>query len=256
MSRSAALSSLHRGLISRVDKAIREYALVEPGDRVLVAVSGGADSLSLVTLLLETRYLARWDLELVPVHVHMGFKPIDHEGLVRMREHLQRLGLELRIYDSQIGPLAHSDFNRANPCFLCARLRRQRLFEIADELGCGKLAFGHHRDDVVQTFFLNLLYSREISTMVPKQDFFGGRFYIIRPLYYVDKWMLQRFAAEQGFPVFESGCPSSGRTERDRLAERIQQLVEGNKQLYDNIFKALHRVKLDYLPRQQPGGFR
>jgi len=243
-------------LISRVDKAIREYRLIEPGDRVLVAISGGADSIGLLTLLLDTRYLADWRLELVPVHLHMGFREPDHEGLRALREYIQRLGLQLRVYESQIGPLAHSDFNRANPCFLCARLRRQRLFEIADELGCNKLAFGHHRDDVIQTFFLNLLYSREISTMVPKQDFFGGRFYVIRPLYYVDKGWLQRFALEQGLPVFDSGCPSTGHTERDRIAARVRELTRGDPRLYENIFKALHRVKLDYLPRQIPGGFR
>ena len=247
---------MHRGLISRVDKAIRDYRLVEPGDRVLVAISGGADSLALLTLLYETRYLADWRLELVPVHIHMGFKDIEHEGLKSVGEYVRRMGFELRVYDSDIGPLAHSDFNRANPCFLCARLRRKRLFEIADELGCNKLAFGHHRDDIVGTFFLNLLYSREISTMVPKQDFFGGRFYVIRPLYYVDERMLKRFAREQSYPVFDSGCPSSGRTERDRIMSVLREITREDPRLLDNVFKALHRVKLDYLPRQMPGGFR
>ena len=249
-------SRLRRAIVSRVDKVCREYNLIEPGDRVLVAVSGGADSFVLLDVLRDVRHLADGRLDILAVHLDLGYKPEPNRDVERLRAFLEEEGIAHRIERTDIGPLAHSDYNRANPCFLCARLRRKRLFEIAQEEGCRKLAYGHHKDDVIATFFLNMLYSRELSTMVPKQDFFRGLFYLIRPLYYVDESLVKKYAAERGYPVFHSGCPTAGRTERDKLGEIVRSFTRDKPQLRENIFKALHRVKLDYLPKQQPGGFR
>ena len=247
---------LHKALLSRVDRAIRDYHLLKPGDRVLVALSGGGDSFSLLRLLDDARYLVGWKADLVPVHIDLGYRQSPTPQIERLEEYLRKRGYHYRIERTDFGPLAHSEYNRANPCFLCARLRRRRLFEIAEEEGCGKIAFGHHKDDVISTFFLNLLYNREISTIMPLQEFFGGKFHVIRPLYYIEKPMLEKFALEQGFPIFGSGCPISGRTERDRLAGLIRQLTLGNPGLRENIFRALYRVKSDYLPRTDGGSTR
>ncbi|NOZ55762.1 MAG: tRNA 2-thiocytidine(32) synthetase TtcA [Calditrichaeota bacterium] len=249
-------SRLRRAIVSRVDKVSREYGLIEPGDRILVALSGGADSFVLLDVLRDVKHLAGGQLDILAVHLDLGYKPEPNPDVEGLRAFLEREEIAHRIERTDIGPLAHSEVNRANPCFLCARLRRKRLFEIAQEEGCRKLAYGHHKDDVIATFFLNLLYSRELSTMVPKQDFFGGLFYLIRPLYYVDESLIKKYAAKRDYPIFDSGCPIAGNTERDKLSEIVRSFTRGRPQLRENIFKALHRVKLDYLPKQQPGGFR
>ena len=131
-----------------------------------------------------------------------------------MRPFCDRLGVHLRAEVTDFGVVSHGPLNRENPCFLCARLRRKRLFEIAAELGCRTLALGHNRDDVIETLFLNICYAGEISTMRPAQDLFKGRFRLIRPLAYADEALIRRFAREQALPVSPNPCPSAGRSRR------------------------------------------
>ena len=120
---------------------------------------------------------------------------------------------------TDFGVVAHSPENRENPCFLCSRLRRKRLFEIADELNCTKLALGHHKDDIIETLFMNMCYAGEISTMKPSQSFFEGKFTVIRPLAYADEdsiaglrvpWDFQNLSILAQPPVY----PKGGRSRR------------------------------------------
>ncbi|MHB8093247.1 MAG: tRNA lysidine(34) synthetase, partial [Syntrophales bacterium] len=150
-------------------------------------------------------------------------------------------------------PLSHSDYNRKNPCFLCSRLRRKRIFEIAEEHGCNKIAFAHHRDDIIETLLINIFYGREISTMVPDQPIFGGKLHIIRPLAYLKEELVKKFAAEQGFPVIEELCPTSPVSRRRYIKEMLKKLAEENPQINENIWKSMGHVKTDYLPANLGG---
>ena len=143
--------------------------------------------------------------------------------------------------------MGHSEQNRENPCFLCSRLRRKRLFEIADELGCNKLALGHTKDDIIETLFLNICYAGEISTMIPSQTFFKGRFTVIRPLAFVDEDLTRRFAREQKFPYFINPCPSAGVSKRHEIKSILNKRYKSNRKIKGNIFRAMSNVKNEYL---------
>ena len=144
-----------------------------------MAVSGGKDSLSLLWLLRERLRWVPQPYELIAVHLDMGFpgsRPLAVEAFCR------NLGIPFHCEQTDYGVRAHGPGNRENPCFLCARLRRRHLFEMAHSLKCAKLALGHNQDDIIETFFLNIFFGGQISTMVPRQVFFKGALTLIRPL--------------------------------------------------------------------------
>jgi tRNA 2-thiocytidine biosynthesis protein TtcA len=218
--------------------------MIRDGDRLALGVSGGADSLTLLWLLAERRTRVPVRYTLHAVYVDPGFEGGAAEALTPFCE---RLGVPLRIEWTDYGRIGHSPENRENPCFLCARLRRKRLFEVADELGCGTLALGHNKDDVIETLFLNMCYAGEISTMLPAMELFGGRFRLIRPLAYAEAGIIRRFAREQRMPVSANPCPSSGTSERAEIKGLLENLYRHNRKIKGNIFRALHHVRADYL---------
>ena len=229
---------------SLMGKAIHRYGLIQEGDRILVGVSGGKDSLSLLHLLNERRKRVSITYELIPVHIDMGFGSGRQESL---RNFFETKGLSYCIEETQIGELAHSRENRENPCFLCSWERRKLIFKTAHRLHCNKIAFGHHKDDIIETFLLNLFYSAEISTMLPMQTMFKGEMTIIRPLALIEEKKIERFAREMELPIVPSGCPSSGSTKRKEIKELIASLEKKNTKIKGNIFRSLSNVKLDYL---------
>jgi tRNA 2-thiocytidine biosynthesis protein TtcA len=132
-------------------------------------------------------------------------------------------------------------------CFWCSWNRRKALFEAANKLGCNKVALGHHKDDIIQTFLLNLVFQGEISTMSPKQELFGGKIVLIRPLAYVEEKGCERFAKENNFPLPHCSCPNAGKTQRDKVAKLIKQIEKMSPNFKTNIFRSLQRIKREYL---------
>ena len=218
--------------------------MLQDGDRIVVGISGGADSLTMMWVLAERLPRIPINFELYPVHIDPGFAGGFSASL---KSFSANSGFPLRVEHTDYGILGHSAVNRENPCFLCSRLRRKRLFEIANELGCNKLALGHNKDDIIETLFLNICYAGEISTMVPSQKFFKGRFTVIRPLAYADEDLIRAFAGEQGFPEFVNPCPSANHSKRQEIKAVLKQLYHSNKKIKGNIFRAMSRVKVDYL---------
>ena len=225
-------------------KALHSRDMIRDGDHVMVAVSGGKDSLSLLWLLNERSRRVPIAYKVTAVHVDPGFGA--HSG-ERMEAFFLSHGFDHRIIKSNFGPLAHSAENRENPCFLCSRLRRKTLFELAAELGCNKIAFGHHKDDVIETFFLNVFYGASISTMAPVQTFFNGRLCIIRPLFMIDQVMIRRYAEWMGWPHIPLGCPTAGSSKREEIRSMLNSFYESNKKVKGNIFHALQNVRQEYL---------
>ena len=218
--------------------------MLRDGDRVVVGVSGGQDSLTLMWLLQERLARVPIDYQLFPVYIDPGFDAGFGE---KLESDCRQMGFSLRVEYTDYGVVAHSPVNRENPCFLCSRLRRKRLFEIAEELGCRKLALGHNRDDIIETLFLNMCYAGEISTMQPSQPFFGGRYTVIRPLAYADEDHIRRFARDQAFPGYVNPCPSAGHSKRQEIKALLSSLYRGNRKVKGNIFRAMHHVKPEYL---------
>jgi len=157
-----------------VGKALHRYEMISDGNRILVGLSGGKDSLTLLWILNERKNRVPINYELFPVYIDLGFEGGFRDAL---KIYCQNLGYNLRVENTDYGIIGHSPQNRENPCFLCSRLRRKRLFEIAGELGCEKVALGHNKDDIIETLFLNICYAGEISTMLPSQIFFPGKVY-------------------------------------------------------------------------------
>jgi tRNA 2-thiocytidine biosynthesis protein TtcA len=234
-----------------LEKAIMEYAMIEEGDRVLVGVSGGMDSLALLDLLNTPMvYIPRFSI--LAVNIDPGFDET-YRDYDLLESYLSQRGYGYIMEKTDIGPLSHSDYNKKNPCFLCSRLRRKRIFEIAGEKECNKIALAHHKDDIIETLLINLFYGREISTMMPKQTVFGGKMHIIRPLAYIGEELVKKYGKEQGFPAIENRCPTSKTSRRVYVKNLLKELEKENKDIRENIYKALRHVKMDYLPSKNKG---
>ena len=226
-------------------KAIHTRNMIEHGDHILVAVSGGKDSLSLLWLLRERIRRIPIEYDITAVHVDPGFGANSAD---EMKSFFSEHGFEHRIIKSNCGPRAHSPENRENPCFLCSNLRRKALFEMAGELNCNKIAFGHHKDDLIETFFLNVFYGASVSTMLPVQEFFGGKLTGIRPLYMIDENRIRKYATSMGWSTVDLGCPTAGSSKREDVKNMLRQFYRTNKKIKGNIFHALQNVKPEYLP--------
>jgi len=236
-----------RALTARVDRAVREYRMLQPGDRLLVAVSGGADSMALLQILSSRITLYAAGSSLRAVYVDLGFGAAAEARCQTMRDYWHSLGVSGRILHTTIGPLAHSEVNRENPCFLCSRIRRKHLFATAERFQCNKIALGHHKDDLIETLLLNMLFNREISTSPPMLSVHGGRYHLIRPLLYVEETMVKAYAAECRVPVFGQECPSDGASKRQEIKEWLAALEQTHPGCRENLFQAMRRVKKDYL---------
>jgi len=238
-------SYTYKRLNRKLGQALNRYGMIADGDRIALGLSGGKDSWALLWLLNDLRRRAPIDFELFPVYIDPGFN--GGPG-AEIAAHGRRLGFDVRIEHTDDGLMAHSDVNRENPCFLCARLRRKRLFEIAEELGCRKLALAHHKDDLIETLFLNIFYGGEISTMVPRQPFFNGKLVVIRPLALADEDTLAYFSREMQWPIKANPCPSAGTSKRAEIKAMLQQMYRRNHKIRGNIFRAMRHVKSEYLP--------
>ena len=225
-------------------KAIHRFGLIEDGDRILVGVSGGKDSLTLLHLLNERRKRVPIRYELIPVHIDLGFNSGRTEIL---KDFFESRGLSYQIEFTDIGKRANSSENRENPCFLCSWERRKRLFYLAQHFKCNKIALGHHQDDIIETFLLNIFYSAEISTMLPLQTLFKGKITLIRPLALIEEKKIERFAKEMSLPFGPGGCPVSGKTKRKEVKELIETLEKKNRKIRGNIFRSLSNIKMEYL---------
>lgn len=228
----------------RVGRAMHDYEMLSDGDRVLLAVSGGIDSLSLAWVLSHWHKKAPISYTLEAVTVDHGFWK-DVEGAVSPQE---SIGLQL----AQMGlnytvERAWDVDEKERSCFQCARNRRSQLFDIARQRGFNKVALGHHKDDLVETFFLNVLYSGNISTMVPRQDLFEGRLAIIRPLAYLEKKEVEEIGKAAGLLPVDNLCPLADLTNREKVRTILDDIYKQAPDAKRSIFSALSNVREGYL---------
>jgi len=229
------------GLSKKVGKAMAEYAMLDENDRILVAVSGGKDSFTLLEILKQRQAFVPIPHSLVAVHIDMGYKCI-HPKIVE--QYFQDKGYEYHI--EKIDILKETPREEIT-CFWCSWNRRKALFQVADRLGCTKIALGHHKDDIIQTFFLNLIFQGEISAMKPKQELFDGKITLIRPLAYVEEHQTIRFAQERNFPIPHCRCPNAATSKRKAVSEIITQMEKMSPQFKTNIYRSMQRIKTEYL---------
>jgi len=224
-------------LLKRVNKAIRDYDMIQDGDRVAVAVSGGKDSLTLLKLLNLRRRTAPERYELVAINVQADYQCLGHLPSQELEGLFELEGVEYSIERVNILGEGGQDPD----CFWCSWNRRKAIFLATDRLGCNKVAFGHHADDVAQTTLLNLFYQGRLETMEPRVEFFGGRITLIRPLVYVPEKEIARFAEACGFPSPSRRCPRSASSKRTRMGELLRAIEEECPQVKANLLRAIQR---------------
>ncbi len=237
-------TGLKKKINHAVGRAMHDYNMVSNNGRVLVGVSGGKDSLVMLSILSSLRKRAPIQFEIIPVYIDPGFPDSFSDELKQyVEEHYGPLIVDY----TDSGVLAHSDKNTENPCFLCSRLRRKRLFEIAKHTNCQKIALGHNKDDIIETLFINIFYAGKIGTMKPRQSFFNGTLDIIRPLSYVEETEIISFGEQTGLPVFVNNCPSANISKRSEVRQMLEAMYKKNNHIKGNIFRAMRNVATDYL---------
>ncbi len=244
---AGAPRSLLKPLARRVGRAIREFRLIEDGDRILCAMSGGKDSYAMLYLLDHLRRRAPVTFELVAVTVDQGYRGFKTDVLERYFKekgyayHIERTNIAEVIDDSM--PLGDTQ------CSMCARLRRGVLYRLAPDLGCNKIALGHHADDLLETLLMSQFFNGEICSMPPLLKSRDGRNTVIRPLCYVWEQEIVRFVAEVGFPVICCACPACGDTslKRKQMKVLLQRLESEHAGIKASLLHALSNVKTDHL---------
>ena len=230
----------------RLGRAMHDYQMFDHGDRILIGASGGLDSLVLTWILQVWQRKAPIRFRLVVVHLDMEPDGTDPgKAAVRTRTLVETMGLACIVEPASFVPPATGI--PKDCCHRCARSRRQQLFTLARKLDCTKVALGHHQDDLIETFFLNLTSGGNLSTMLPRQDLFEGRLSLVRPLAYLKKSEIIALATRIGLQETGIPCPLASRTRRSRirtLLALVYRMFPGSR---EHIFAALGNVRTDYL---------
>jgi len=247
-------NKLAKRLRRQVGDAIADYRMVEEGDKVMVCLSGGKDSYGLLDVLLALREKAPVSFDLVAVNLDQKQPGFPAQVLP---DYLSRLGVPFRIVEQD----TYSVVKRVLPegktlCSLCSRLRRGVLYRVAGELGATKIALGHHRDDILATFFLNLYFGGKLKAMPPKLKSDDGRHIVIRPLAYVKEDDLAAYAAEKGFPIIPCNlCGSQEHLQRRQVREQLRQWESQFPGRVESILRALTDVRPSHLLDRKLFGF-
>lgn len=240
-----------RNVLSRyAARAIGVFDMFSPGDKVVIGLSGGADSLVLVDIIhrLTQRWKMMREISFTSVMIDPGFFPLESKKEEQIRKFCDNREIKFMLVEKhQIKQALQNPSHPFPPCFTCSRMRRKALLEVARDLGAGKIALAHHRDDLLETFLLNILFSRNISAFVPKQELFKGMFYIVRPLILIDEKRIKEYAKLRNFPIVEKNCPYVGNTKRQFVRQVLEDLEVKQKGIKDAIFRSLFHIRKDYL---------
>lgn len=239
------IKTYRKHIWARFIQSINEFELLQDGDRIAVAISGGKDSLILAKCMQEVANYGKQDIELEFLAMDPGYRPEIRELLEKNCEHL---GIQVKIFDSDVFEVADK-LAQDNPCYMCARMRRGFLYGKAEELGCNKLALGHHFNDVIETTMLNVLCSANFMTMMPKlkADNFEDM-EIIRPLYYVKEKDIIRWMNNTKLTPLDCACTVSAKeigSKREEIKQLIQKLGETFADVDMSIFRSAQNVNMD-----------
>ena len=235
----------HKKLFTPFAKAINTYEMLSPHDRVAVCISGGKDSMLLAKLFQELKRHRKFDFDLTFLVMDPGYSPANRQ---KIEDNAAALSVPITVFDSDIfGAVYHID---KNPCYLCARMRRGYLYAKAKELGCNKIALGHHYDDVIETILMGMLYGAQVQTMMPKlhsTNFEGME--LIRPMYLIREEDIIRFWETHGACRFTEAVAAEEEdaesvSKRKVVKQLIAKLKEENPYVEGNIFKSVENVNL------------
>ena len=224
-------------LLSYVRRAVDDYNMIEEGDKIAVGVSGGKDSIAMLYALAEMRrfYPKKYDIEAITVSLSLGSP--DYSSI------------------QKLGEIVFEGRKEENPCSLCAKMRKGALNNAADELGCNKVALGHNKNDVIETFLMSLIFEGRISCFSPVSFLERKKLYSIRPLIYVAEYEAKSFARSLDTLIVKNPCPASGNTKRQEIKELILSLNKTYPNLSQKIFGAITRGLPDWNLNNDRGDF-
>ena len=237
----------HKELFSKFAKAINEYDLIEPNDKIAVCISGGKDSMLLAKLFQELKRHNKFDFELVFLVMNPGYKK---ENAELIKENAELMGVPITVFESEI--FSSVEHIEKSPCYICARMRRGYLYSKAKELGCNKIALGHHYDDVIETILMGMLYGAQVQTMMPKihsSNFEGME--LIRPMYLIREKDIIRWRDYNELRFLQCACKFTedcadevAESKRQEIKRLIAELEKQDSQIPGNIFKSVENVNL------------
>ena len=250
-----ALEKLQARLTKRFHKACADYGLIADGDHILIGLSGGKDSLALVEFLGRRARIHKPHFRVTALHVRVKERDY-HTDLSYLEQFCAEARVPLLIRDVEIGEKTPSLQGRSgeatSPCFLCSWYRRKTLFNVAQELGCNKIAFGHHKDDVVQTLLMNLLFAGSFATMPPLLQLDKMPLQIIRPLCLLREEEIRRYAEMKGYEKQTKLCPFEHVSARTKVKDLLAQMEQLNPDAVSTLYNATTNIKAEYLPSLNP----
>lgn len=230
-------------LLSYMRRAVTDYNMIENGDRVAVGVSGGKDSVALCIGLERLRRFLGVEFTVAAITIDpcFGDRETDYTPL---HELFAQWGIEYSIKRTNIGPVVFDVRHEEHPCSLCARMRRGALHDEAKRLSCNKIALGHHQDDALETFFMNLFHEGRLGLFSPVTYLSRKDLTMVRPLVYAPEAIVSSAARREGLPIVKSECPVDGATERSRMKEYLHGLERADRGLKNRVFGAIKRAHL------------
>lgn len=229
---------------NHVAKAVMQYGLIDNGDKVMAAVSGGKDSLVLLSALAAFRKFKKIDFHLEAIHIDVGDVPYEADRDF-LTNYCHDLNIPFHFKEIEAGI---ENRGKKAPCFVCSWHRRKFLFEFTKQQGFQKLAMGHHMDDAVETLLMNMSYHGHISSLPVKLSMFDGALYLIRPLLLLTDKDTLKFAQISQFPKLNTECPYADTTKRTTARKLIETLQEIHPKARQNIFNSMTRIDNEYLP--------
>ena len=233
---------IEKKIRNKVGSAIRDYNMISSGDRVLVAVSGGKDSIVLLKILADMRRAAPFDFTILPVHLHTGFD-IGFERIALWFKVKGRPSLEIKDIDTNISEVLRKVSDpKKSPCGLCSRLRRGILYRLAKDMGVSSIALGHHMDDIIETFLLRVFYTGQIGAMSPSRISNDGQNRVIRPLAYCTKELVQAYFSFFDIEPVSIRCPIRTDSKREMLRRQISTIENKIPNVKYSIFASLGNI--------------
>ena len=234
-------------LMGLVRRCVDDYHMIEAGDRIAVGVSGGKDSLVLLVLLAGLKQYFSKPFELEAITIDMGLG-MDYSGIQKLCD---ELGVPYTIVKTEIAPIIFDHRKEKNPCSMCAKMRRGALNQAILDRGFNKLALGHHYDDAVETFVMNLLFEGRIGCFQPVTNLDRTGIIQIRPMLYIHEKTVDNFAIRKELPIVENRCPVDKTTKREEVKQLVYDLSQTYPDLKERIFGAMQRYPL---PEWEPMG--
>lgn len=223
-------------VLSIVRKAVDDYHMIEDGDRIAVGISGGKDSLTLLYALNALRRFYPKQFSIIAITVDLGFENLNLDRIKAICEELQ---VEYIIEKTDIGKIIFDDRKESNPCSLCAKMRKGALNDAIKAAGCNKVAYAHHKDDVVETMLMSLIFEGRIHTFLPVTYLDRMDLTVIRPMIYMNEADVIGFINKYEVPVVKSPCPADGHTKREYIKQLLRQLNLENPGVKERMFTAI-----------------